>query len=107
MMKKIECIIRQEKLKELADALRLAGVGGLMAIEIKGFGKQTTRPQNYLFLPKTKVEIYVADAQVKEIVSAIIKCCKQDTLGSGKIAILPMDDCIRVRTQERGDEAIF
>jgi len=106
-MKKIECIIRQEKLKDLADALRLAGVGGLTAIEVKGFGKQTTRPQNYLFLPKTKVEIYVTDGQAEEIISTIIRCCKQDTLGSGKIAIFPMEDCVRMRTEERGNSAIF
>ncbi len=106
-MKKIECIVRQDKLKDLAESLRLAGVGGLTATETKGFGRETTRPQEYLFLPKTKVEIYVTDKQVEEIVSAIIRCCKEDVLGSGKIAVLPMDDCIRVRTEERGDEAIF
>jgi len=106
-MKKIECVIRQDKLKDLAESLRLAGAGGLTATETKGFGRETTRPQNYLFLPKTKVEVYVTDEQVEKITSVIIKCCKEGALGSGKIAILPMDDCIRVRTEERGDEAIF
>ncbi len=106
-MKKIECVIRQEKLKVLSENLRSAGVGGLTATETKGFGRETTRPPEYLFLPKTKVEIYVTEEQVEEVISTIIKSCKEESLGSGKIAILPMDDCVRVRTEERGDEAIF
>ncbi len=106
-MKKIECIIRQEKLKQLAENLRLAGAGGLNVTEIKGFGRQTTRPENYLFLPKTKVEIYVTDGQVEEIISAIKDSCREEKFGSGKIVVLPMDECIRVRTGEKGDEAIF
>lgn len=106
-MKKIECIIRQEKLKELAESLRLAGIAGLTATEIKGFGKETTRPENYLFLPKTKIEIYLADGQVEEIISTIIKACQEDKFGSGKIVVLPMEECVRIRTNERGENALF
>jgi len=106
-MKKIECIIRQEKLRELADLLQLAGVGGVTVTEAKGFGKETTRPPEYLFLPKTKVEVYVTDEQVGKVLSIIMKCCREEKLGSGKIAVLPMDDCIRVRTGEKGDKAVF
>lgn len=105
-MKKIECIVRQDKLKDLTEALRLAGVGGMAVTEIKGFGKETARPENYLFLPKTKIEIYVIDEQIQEVVSAIISCCRDDRAGSGKIAILPMDECIRIRTGEKGEKAI-
>lgn len=100
-MKKIECIIRQERQKEVTDALRLVGIGGMTVTEVKGFGRETTRPENYLFLPKSKLEIYAIDEQVEEIVNTIITCCQEEKFGSGKIAILPLDDCIRVRTGEK------
>jgi nitrogen regulatory protein P-II 1 len=74
---------------------------------VKGFGRETTRPENYLFLPKTKIEIYVTDAQMEEVISTIINCCREDKLGSGKIAILPVEECIRIRTNERSREAIL
>ncbi len=106
-MKKIECVIRPEKLKELTESLRLAGIGGMTIAEVKGFGSDTIRPEAYLVLPKTKVEIYVADDQVEEIVSTVIGTCRSGELGDGKIAILPMDDVVRVRTGERKEEALF
>lgn len=106
-MKKIECIIRQEKLKSLTDRLLLAGIGGMTVSEVKGFGREATRPQNYLFLPKTKVELYVTDEQVKEVIEVIASCCRDDSFGSGKIVISPIDDCIRIRTLETGNEAIL
>ena len=106
-MKKLECIVRQEKVKELAEALLIAGVGGITSTEVKGFGTQTSRPPNYLFLPKTKVEIYARDDQVEELIEAIVKCCKDEVMGSGKIAILPLENCVRIRTNERGEKAIF
>ena len=105
-MKKIECIIRPEKLKELCDALRLSGIAGVTVSEAKGFGKEANRPDNFLFLPKTKIELYVTDESVEDITSTIISCCKEEALGSGKIAVLPMDNCIRVRTGEQGEKAI-
>ena len=105
-MKKVECIIRPEKLKALSDALRNAGAAGATVTEVKGFGKESTRPDNFLFLPKTKVEIYCTEAHLDQIVKTITTCCKEDTLGSGKIAVLPMDNCIRVRTGECGEAAI-
>ncbi len=105
-MKKIECIIRPEKLKELSDALRLSGIAGATVSEVKGFGKEAVRPDNFLFLPKTKIELYVTDDNVEDVVATIIGCCKEEALGSGKIAILPLEGCIRVRTEERGEKAI-
>lgn len=105
-MKKIECIIRPEKLKELSDALRLSGIAGATVSEVKGFGKEAVRPDNFLFLPKTKMELYVTDDNVDDVVATIISCCKEEALGSGKIAILPLEGCIRVRTEERGEKAI-
>ncbi|MCK4851729.1 MAG: P-II family nitrogen regulator [Candidatus Omnitrophica bacterium] len=106
-MKKIECIIRSEMLKGLKEALRLAGVGGMTITEVKGFGSEATRPDAYLFLPKTKVEIYAADEQVQELAAAVIDTCRTGELGDGKIIVSPMDECIRIRTGQRGDEAIF
>ncbi|MDD4955758.1 MAG: P-II family nitrogen regulator [Candidatus Omnitrophica bacterium] len=106
-MKKIECIIRPEKLKPLTDELFLAGIGGLTVTEAKGFGREAVRPENFLFLPKTKIEIYVTDEQLSEVIETISACCRDDKFGSGKIAILPIDDCIRVRTGEKGDSAIL
>ncbi len=106
-MKKIECIIRQEKLKDLSDALLLAGIGGMTVSEVKGFGSQTTRPPNYLFLPKTKIEIYCADDHLEEIVNCILKSCKDESIGSGKIIVFPIEECIRIRTNEKGEKGIF
>jgi len=106
-VKKIECIIRQDKLKEATDALRLAGVAGVTVTEVKGFGKESVRPDNFLFIPKTKMEIYVTDDQVEDIITAVMRCCKEDMLGSGKIAVLPVGECVRIRTGERGDRAII
>ena len=106
-MKKIECVIRQEKLKDVIDALRIAGVPGATISEVKGFGSQSTRPVNFLLLPKTKIELYVPDEEVEDLIVAITSCCKEETLGSGKIVILPVEDCIRVRTEERGIKAII
>ena len=106
-MKKIECIIRPEKLKELAEELCLIGISGLTAMEVKGFGRQTTRPDNYLFLPKTKVDIYLADDQVEEVLETITKICRTGKIGDGKIVILPVDDALRIRTGERNNLAVF
>lgn len=106
-MKKIEVIIRPEKLKPLTDKLLLIGIGGLTATETKGFGREPTRPENFLFLPKTKIEIYVTDEQVAEVIDTIIACCRDDKFGSGKIAVLPVNDCMRVRTGEKGNDAIL
>ena len=106
-MKKIECIIRPEKMKELEKALRLAGVGGITISEVKGFGKETTRPEAYLILPKTKIEIYAIDQHVEELISIIIDTCRTDALGDGKIIVLPMDDAVRIRTGERLEKALI
>jgi len=106
-MKKIECVIRPEKLKELAEALRETGISGLTVTEVKGFGQQTTRPENYLFLPKTKIEIYLDDVKVEEVFEAITKVCKTGGLGDGKAVVLPLEDALRIRTGDRGENAII
>ena len=106
-MKKIECIIRSEKLKELEGVLRQAGVGGMTITEVKGFGKETTRPDAYLILPKTKIEIYATDEQIEELISIIVNTCRTGELGDGKIVVLPMDDALRIRTGEHQEKALF
>lgn len=106
-MKKIECIVRPEKAKPLTDALRKAGIGGVTVFDVRGFGVQNVRPDSFLFVHKTKFEMYVTDEQVKEIVSCILFYCSSGKAGDGKIAVLPMDDCVRVRTGERKNKAIL
>ncbi|MBU2103382.1 MAG: P-II family nitrogen regulator [Candidatus Omnitrophota bacterium] len=106
-MKKVECIIRPEYLKNLTDELLLAGIGGMTASEVKGFGREVTRPENYLFLPKTKIELYITDDQVQSIVAVIRRCCNDGKLGSGKIAIIPLEGCVRVRTGEKEEAALL
>lgn len=106
-MKKIECIIRSERLKDTIGALKKVGIGGITVSEVRGFGAQNERPDNFLFVHKTKLEIYALDSQVKEIISAMLMYCQSPKMGDGKIAVLPLDDCIRVRTGERKNKAIL
>ena len=106
-MKKIECIIRSDRLKNVTEALRKAGIGGMTVSEVRGFGTQSTRPDNFLFVHKTKIEIYATDSQVKEIISTILMYCSAGKMGDGKIAVMPLDDCIRVRTGVRKNKAIL
>lgn len=105
-MKKVECIIQSHKLKELSEALKFIGIGGVTVSEVKGFGNERARPENYLFLPKTKVEIYVNDDQTSEVEEVIVSTCRTGNLGDGKIAVLPVDEVIRVRTGEKGSIAV-
>ena len=105
-MKKLECIIRPSRLNDLERALRSLGIGGMTVSEVKGFGKEQTRPDEYLFLPKTKVEIYCAEEQLDDIIRTICEACHSGKLGDGKIAIFDMEDLVRIRTFERGEAAV-
>jgi len=105
-MRKIECVIQSHKLYELQQALRTEGIGGMTVTEVKGFGNEQARPQNFMFLPKTKVEIYAREAEVAPVVSTIERICKSGTVGDGKIVVLPMMEVVRIRTGQRGEEAI-
>jgi len=106
-MKKIECIIRSEKLKDVTDALKKIGIGGMTVNEVRGFGVQSERTDNFLFVHKTKIEIYAADSQVKDIISTVLTYCSAGKLGDGKIVVSPIDDCIRISTGERENKAIL
>jgi nitrogen regulatory protein P-II 1 len=106
-MKKIESIIRSEKLKDVTSALKNVGVSGMTVSEVRGFGVQRDRSDSFLFVHKTKIEIYAVDSQVPGIISAILMHCQTAKMGDGKIAIIPLDDCVRVRTGERKNKAIL
>jgi nitrogen regulatory protein P-II 1 len=105
-MKKIECIIQTKKLTDLEQALRAAGVPGMTVSEVKGFGNEQTRPDSYLFLPKTKVDIYCGDDILDHLVDTILRVCGTGNLGDGKIVVTTVDEIIRIRTGERGRVAV-
>lgn len=112
-MKKIEAIIKPFKLEELKEALSTIGVAGMTISEVKGFGRQKGHTEIYRgaeyivdFIPKVKVEIVVDASRVDEVVSAIVTSVRTGTIGDGKIFILPVDDVCRIRTGEKGKEAI-
>ena len=112
-MKKIEAIIKPFKLDEVKEALSAVGVQGITVTEVKGFGRQRGHTELYRgaeyvvdFLPKVKLEIIVKDDQVESVLEAITAAAKTGRIGDGKIFVIPVDEAIRIRTGERGEEAI-
>ena len=112
-MKKIEAVIKPFKLDDVKEALQELGVQGLTIIEAKGYGRQKGHTELYRgaeyvvdFLPKIKIEAVVPDAQLAPALDAIQTAARTGRIGDGKIFILPLEDCIRIRTGERGPEAI-
>ncbi|MSP80831.1 MAG: P-II family nitrogen regulator [Rhodospirillales bacterium] len=112
-MKKIEAIIKPFKLDEVKDALHEIGLQGITVIEAKGFGRQKGHTELYRgaeyvvdFLPKVKLEIVVEDTMVERAVEAIVRTARTGRIGDGKIFITSVEDVIRVRTGERGKDAI-
>ena len=105
-MKKIECIIKPERLEKLKDALLQEGIGGMTVSEVKGFGNEQSRPDSYLFLPKTKVEIYCQDEVLDSLIHAICRVCQTGKLGDGKIAVYEIQELVRIRTFEKGAVAV-
>jgi nitrogen regulatory protein P-II 1 len=112
-MRIVEAIIKPFKLDEVREALNRVGVEGLTVTEVKGFGRQKGHTELYRgaeyvvdLLPKVKLEIVVADSQVEAIVEAIRSAANTGRIGDGKIFVLPLDDAVRIRTGERGEEAI-
>ncbi len=112
-MKKIEAIIKPFKLEDVKEALGEVGIEGMTVIEVKGFGRQKGHTEIYRgseytvdFLPKIKIEVVVPDDQFNAAVEAITKAAKTGKIGDGKIFVSSMEDAIRIRTDERGDEAI-
>ena len=112
-MKKIDAIIKPFKLEDVKEALATVGVEGLTVTEVKGFGRQKGHTEIYRgseytvdFLPKIKLEIVLEDDQVEAAVDAIVKSAKTDKIGDGKVFILPIEEAIRIRTDETGAEAV-
>jgi len=112
-MKKIEAIIRPFRIDDVREALGEIGVKGMTLTEVKGYGRQKGHTELYRgseyqidFLPKLKLEIVVADKMVDQVVDVILKAAKTGQVGDGKIFILPVDDALRIRTDERGDKAV-
>jgi len=112
-MKKIEAIIKPFKLDDVKDALSKIGINGMTVIESKGFGRQKGHTELYRgaeytvdFIPKIKIEIIVDDKNVKKAVETIQKSAKTDKIGDGKIFVTNVEEAIRIRTGEKGSNAI-
>jgi nitrogen regulatory protein P-II 1 len=112
-VKKVEAIIKPFKLDEVKNALSEIGVAGLTATEVKGFGRQKGHTELYRgaeyvvdFLPKVKLEVVVIDAMVGRVVTAIERVARTGKIGDGKIFVVPLEEVVRVRTGERGDDAL-
>jgi nitrogen regulatory protein P-II 1 len=112
-MKKIEAIIKPFKLEEVKDALGEIGIAGMTVSEVKGFGRQKGHTEIYRgseyvvdFLPKIKIELVIPDSEVDPAVGAILKTTKTGKIGDGKIFVLPVEQAVRIRTEEKGDKAL-
>jgi nitrogen regulatory protein P-II 1 len=112
-MKKVEAIIKPFKLEEVKDALGEVGIEGMTVTEVKGFGRQKGHTEIYRgseytvdFLPKIKIELVVPDGSVETAIAAIIKAAKTGKIGDGKIFVSPVEQAIRIRTEEKGEAAV-
>lgn len=112
-MKKVEAIIKPFKLEEVKDALGDIGIEGMTVSEVKGFGRQKGHTEIYRgseytvdFLPKIKIELVVSDSQVDAAVAAIVKTAKTGKIGDGKVFVTPVENAIRIRTEEKGEQAV-
>ena len=112
-MKKIEAIIKPFKLEEVKDALADLGIEGMTVSEVKGFGRQKGHTEIYRgseytvdFLPKIKVEVVLADSLVESASAAIVKAARTGKIGDGKVFVAPIDEVVRIRTEETGDKAV-
>ena len=112
-MKKVEAIIKPFKLDEVKDKLNEIGVQGITVTEVKGFGRQKGHTELYRgaeyvvdFLPKVKMELVIDDAQLEEVINTIAKAAQTGRIGDGKIFVTNLEEAVRIRTGERGEEAI-
>ena len=113
VMKKIEAIIKPFKLDEVKEALHDVGIQGITVLEAKGFGRQKGHTELYRgaeyvvdFLPKVKIEVVIDDAMTERVVDAIQNAAQTGRIGDGKIFISTIDEAIRIRTGERGSDAV-
>ncbi|VAX20260.1 Nitrogen regulatory protein P-II [hydrothermal vent metagenome] len=112
-MKKIEAIIKPFKMEDVKEALAEIGAQGMTVTEVKGFGRQKGHTETYRgaeyvvdFLPKTKIEVVLNDDQVEQAVEKIVAAAATGKIGDGKIFVMPVEEVIRIRTGERGEEAV-
>jgi nitrogen regulatory protein P-II 1 len=112
-MKKVEAIIKPFKLEEVKEALNSLGIQGMTVSEVKGFGRQKGHTELYRgaeyivdFLPKVKIEVVVKDEILDKVLDAVSNAAKTGRIGDGKIFVLPVEDVVRIRTGETGEEAI-
>ena len=112
-MKKVEAVIKPFKLEEVKEALNSLGIQGMTVSEVKGFGRQKGHTELYRgaeyivdFLPKVKIEVVVKDEILEKVLEAVTRAAKTGRIGDGKIFVLPVEDVIRIRTGETGEEAI-
>ena len=112
-MKKIEAIIKPFKLEDVKEALSALGVEGMTVSEVKGFGRQKGHTEIYRgseytvdFLPKLKIEVVLADANTAQAVDAIVKAAKTGKIGDGKVFVSPVENAVRIRTEEKGEQAV-
>ena len=112
-MKKIEAIIKPHTLDGVKEALAQVGVQGMTVSEVRGFGRQKGHTEMYrgaeyevAFIPKVKVEVITTDAKAAQVVEAVKTAARTGQIGDGKIFVIPVDDVLRIRTGERGEEAV-
>src|SRR3989441_10933829 len=112
-MKKIEAIIKPFKLEDVKEALASLGVEGMTVSEVKGFGRQKGHTEIYRgseytvdFLPKVKIEIVLSDSQLENAVATIVKAAKTGKIGDGKVFVSNIEESIRIRTEEKGEQAV-
>ena len=112
-MKKIEAIIKPFKIEEVKDALSEIGIEGMTVTEVKGFGRQKGHTEIYRgseytvdFLPKINLEVVLADSAVESAIKAIVAAAKTGKIGDGKVFVLPVENAVRIRTEETGEQAV-
>ncbi|HLX69534.1 MAG TPA: P-II family nitrogen regulator [Verrucomicrobiae bacterium] len=112
-MKKIEAIIKPFKLEDVKEALAALGVEGMTVSEVKGFGRQKGHTEIYRgseytvdFLPKLKIEVVLADSNTDAAVEAIVRAAKTGKIGDGKVFVSPIENAVRIRTEEKGEQAV-
>ena len=112
-MKKVEAIVKPFKLDEVKDRLNEIGIQGITVTEVKGFGRQKGHTELYRgaeyivdFLPKVKIEVVINDSRLEDVVNTIIDAAQTGRIGDGKIFVTNIEETVRVRTGERGEEAI-
>ena len=112
-MKKVEAIIKPFKLDEVKDKLNQIGIKGITVSEVKGFGRQKGHTELYRgaeyvvdFLPKIKMEVVISDNQVEDVITTIMQAAQTGRIGDGKIFVIDLQEVVRIRTGERGEDAV-